>query len=85
MTDPRLAPLVERLATSCVALRENWVYTGDGQRVRLGVQADEMEEAAIRIADLLWVLEAVKHGAEYPDELGDLIDAAIAKASGASE
>lgn len=44
--------LVERLATSCVALRENSVYTADGQCVRLGVQADEMEEAAICIADL---------------------------------
>lgn len=31
-------------------------------------------------ADLLKVLQEVKQGAEYPDELGDIIDAAISKA-----
>lgn len=34
--------------------------------------------------DLLAALLAVKHGAEYPDELGDIIDVAIAKAQGRS-
>ena len=30
---------------------------------------------------LVKALEAVKHGAEYPDELGDMIDAALALVS----
>lgn len=56
MTNPNpqhpVDDLVERLATSSVALRQNWLFTGDGQAVKLGVQADEMEDAAIYIRDL---------------------------------
>jgi hypothetical protein len=82
--------LVERLATSCVALRENWVFTGDGQRVRLGVQADEIEEAAICIADMLavlhlvdrWINTSVPIGTDAATTMLGHIRAALAKAGG---
>lgn len=41
-----------KLRSSAKAFRENTVYTADGDAIRLGVQADEAEEAADTIAAL---------------------------------
>lgn len=59
MPDTKLEPLppeggdlLARLKSSAKAFRENTVYTDDGDPIRLGVQADEMDEAACEIERL---------------------------------
>lgn len=49
--------LIDRLRESAAAFRDNTVYDSDGDAHRLGVQADEMIEAADRIASLEAALE----------------------------
>ena len=44
--------IVERLRSSAKALRENTVYDSEGDPLRLIVQADEADEAAIEITRL---------------------------------
>lgn len=55
-----------------------WLTSTASERPR-----DEANARLIAAApDMLAALEAVKRAADYPDELGDVIDAAIAKARG---
>jgi len=47
-----MSDLIERLRSSAKAFRENTVYTSDGDAILLGVQAEECEQAADRVAAL---------------------------------
>lgn len=64
--------LSERLTASA----EDW----DGWDNDRPAHAKMLRDAAKHIDALITVLEACKIGAEYPDELGDIIDAAITAA-----
>jgi hypothetical protein len=52
MTEVTQDPLVERLRSSAQAFRDHTLYDSEGDALRLGVQADEMLEAAERILAL---------------------------------
>lgn len=43
----------------------------------MGEAANEIERLNTRVTNLTYALERMKHGAEYCDELGDIIDAAL--------
>lgn len=60
-----------------IAGRKPW--GGASQHTAWNITLNDIANAIPAIHGLLGVLKQVKQGAEYPDELGDLIDAAIAQ------
>lgn len=81
MASPSLGrDTVSRAAREVEKLRRESDVLGDAIRRR----DERIERLRNQVSRLQDVLTAVKHGAEYPDELGDMIDAAVSSGDGAS-